>query len=589
MPPLPPSPAPSPSAPPRRRAPAALLLACAGLLVHPSCGTGGEDGGAAPGFPDAGTGTPECFSSNDCPTGWSCTEFGVCLPPSEQPGEAPPPPEREYELSAPVSSLRYVYVAMTEEDRLARIDGETLEVRSLGVGERPEVVATVPGGDGAVVLDAVNGAATILVPAPDGDFAVTLPTLPNLNRLDVAPDGRHALAWFDLDQAVADAGGLGAVERVGSFQDVTVLRLPAPAASPETEPTAPLSIDLTVGFRPRAVHFDDSGARAYVITEDGISVIALAAIADQGPGIVAPIPVSTDPLADPAAMEVLVMPTGELAVVREAGRAELRLVRWSDDARPSLETVPLPAPPTDVDLHPLGHQAFAVLRETSTLAVVSLPPVPEEPATVELIDLDGAAVGSLALSPDGARGVLFTNAEAAEQVTVIELDQPDRPHRVWPLQKSVRAVHFAPDGRSAVIVHAKAPGDPGAAVDFDEFIDKSHGYSVFDTATGFAKLQITPVTPGPPAFARAAPRAYLTLDGGDADGAVTAVHVLELDTGVVRSERLSSPPETVGVLPEAGVAFVGQRHPLGRISFLPVADGPVRTITGFDLNSRIID
>jgi DNA-binding beta-propeller fold protein YncE len=550
---------------------AAALLGCGEDL--------GSDGGGS--FPDGGTGTHECTASNECPTGWTCSEFGVCLPPPEIPGDggAPPPPEVEYELGAPVSSLRYVYVAMTAQDALARIDGVTLEVSSVHVGERPEVVATAPGSDTAVVLDAVNGAATIVRPASEADYEITLRTLPHLNRVDIDPTARYAVAWFDLDKAVRDAGGLGGVDQIGSFQDVTVLRLP-----PE-----PAAVDLTVGFRPRAVSFDQSGSRAYVVTEDGISVIDLAAATDGSPTIVAPIPVSTDPFADPDHVEVAVVPTGERAVVREADRAELRIVTLTGAGAGQMQTLPLPSAPTDVDLTADGSRAYAVLRESSALAVVSLPAAAEELPAVEIVDLGGAPVGSLSMSGDGRRGVLYTNATEAEQLTVIELDQPGFPHRHFPLQKSVRAVHLAPDGATAVIVHAKAPGAPEDAVDFDELIDRSFGYSVFDLDQGFAKLEITTVDPGALAFAPDAPRAYLVLDGGDAEDAVAALQTLELDTGVVRSMRLSSPPDTVGVLPGADLAFVSQRHPLGRVTFVAIDGGTVRTITGFDLNSRIID
>ena len=554
-------------------------LAAIAALALLGCGADlDSDGGGS--YPDGGTGTHECTASNECPTGWTCSEFGVCLPPPEIPGDGGvPPPEVEYELGAPVSSLRYVYVAMTEQDALARIDGVTLEVSSVHVGERPEVVATAPGSDTALVLDAVNGAATIVRPAAESDHEITLRTLPRLNRVDVDPTARYAVAWFDLDKAVRDAGGLDGVGEIGSFQDVTVLRL-----APE-----PVAVDLTVGFRPRAVSFDQSGSRAYVVTEDGVSVIDLAAAADGSPTIVAPIAVTTDPFGDPDHVEVAVVPTGERAVLREAERAELRVVTLTGAGAGQMQTLALPAVPTDVDLTADGSRAYAVLRESSALAVVSLPASDDEQPGVEIVDLGGAPVGSLSLSSDGRRGVLYTNASEAEQITVIELDQPGFPHRHFPLQKSVRAVHLAPGGATAVIVHAKAPGAPEDAVDFDELIDRSFGYSVFDLERGFAKLEITTVDPGALAFAPDAPRAYLVLDGGDAEGALAALQTLELDTGVVRSMSLSSPPDTVGVLPGANVAFVSQRHPLGRVTFVAIDGGTVRTLTGFDLNSRIID
>lgn len=553
------------------------ILAVLGL----ACGEGGY-ADYSPSAPDAGAGTPECFSSNECPSGWTCSEFGTCEPPASFPdgGVGEPPPEVEYELGAPASSRRFVYVAMTELDALAKIDGVTLAVTSLDVGERPEVVVTAPGSDTAVVLDSINGSATIVRPTISADEKTTFPTLPHLNQLMIDPEGRHAVAWFDLNEAIADAGGIDVVGEIGSFQDVTILSL---------VPGQFGAVDLTVGFRPREVEFDEGGTHAFVITEEGVSVIDLAQATQSGPTIIPPIAVTSDPFADPDSLEVDVVATGEYAVVREDGLAGVRIVRLLEPDAGQAWVVPLPSEPSDVDLSPAGHRAYAVLRDSSALAVIDVPGDSQDPGGVDIVELGGVAVGSLVMSPSGDRGLLFTNASASEMITAIELSQPGYPFVTWPLQKSIRTVGFDPAGQKAIIFHAKAFGNPEDASTFDEFIDRSHGYSLFDVSTGFAKLQITPVEPGAMAFAPQHPRAYVILDGGDAEGALAEVQVNELDTGVVRSIELGSPPDAVGVLPDAEVAFISQRHPLGRISFIDIGTGAVRTLTGFDLNSRIID
>jgi DNA-binding beta-propeller fold protein YncE len=547
------------------------IAACAGDAQSPA---GGDDG-----WGDAGPGTLECFSSSECPTGWSCSEFGTCVPPD--PGAPDGGAEEvEIELSPAASALRYVYVAMTELDALAKIDGATLAVASIAVGDRPEVVAAVPLTDAAVVLDRSNGTATIVRPTEDRDDTTTVKTMPNLNAIAIDPHGRYAVAWFDLAVAAQEAGGLDFVDEIGSFQDVTVVDL---------ELGEEQAIDLTVGFRPRAVEFAADGSRAFVVTDDGVSVIDLALVAGSGPSIVAPIAVTDDPLADPLAIEVNVTPDGAHAVVRETGRAELRVVALDGAAAGEIWTIPLPAEPSDVDIAPDGTRAYAVLRDAGTIALVDVPGDAIDPAGVELVALGGVAAGSLVMSDDGARGLVFTNAALDERIAVIDLAGADHAVAVHRLTKSVLWAAFDPSGTRALVIHARAPGDPAEATTFDDYIDRSSGYSVLDVATGFAKLQITPVDPGELAFAPDAPRAYLLLDGGDAEGAVAAVQIIELDTGVVREEQLGSPPDAVGILPTAGVAFVSQRHPLGRVSFVNLMTGALRTVTGFDLNGRIID
>jgi hypothetical protein len=210
-------------------------------------------------------------------------------------------------------------------------------------------------------------------------------------------------------------------------------------------------------------------------------------------------------------------------------------------------------------------------------------------ADMELVNLGTELVGSLVLSPSGQQAVLFTNASAVERVTIVDLADTAN-WRSYGLRKSVRSLGYDPTGSSLIITHSKGFGDPFEnGIDFDEFIDRSYGYSILDVATGFDKLEITTADPGAFSFSTTTPRAYVLLDGGDADGAVAETHIIELDTGVVRVRAMNSPPETVGILPEAGMAFINQRHALGRVSFINVVSDAMRTVTGFDLNSRIVD
>jgi DNA-binding beta-propeller fold protein YncE len=528
---------------------------------------GGDD--RAPEAPPQG-----CRASSECQTGWTCNDFQVCVPPS--PGmEGEPPPETEIEVGAPISSERYVYIAMTTQNKLARIDGETLTVSSTPVGAAPREVATIPGSDGAVVLDSANGTATVVRPVlTGGDGTRVLATRRSLNRIDIDPTGRFAVVWFDLAKALRDGTG-----NTGSFQDVAVLAL---------APGAETSVALTVGFRPRAVQFDAAGTRGFVITEDGVSVIDLVDVTEREPRIVPPIPVG-DPAIPADDLEVQIVATGEFAAVRQAGVAGLRVVALTGPAAGQAIDIPLASPPTDVDLAPDGSRVYAALRDAMQLAIIDVPGDAIDPGGVEIVDLAPAAVGSLVISADGKRALLFTNATLDPQIIQVELDRPGFPRLTRTLQKAVRAVGIAPDATTAIVLGAKAPGDPATATSFDDFIARSHGFALLDLTTGFAKLQLTPVDPGPFVYAPDADHAYVALDGGDATGATRGLHVVATRTGVVNSVALGSPPSAVGIVPGAHQAFVAQRHPLGRMSFVALLSGAVRTVTGFDLNSQIVD
>ena len=266
---------------------------------------------------------------------------------------------------------------MTAQDELARIDGLTLAVIATPVGKAPREVATIPGSDGAVVLDSDNGTATIVRPSGTGDAIRVLPTLQHLNRLDIDPTGSYAVAWFDLQKAIAENGITG----IGSFQDVTVISL---AQGSEH------AVDLTVGFRPRNVQFDAAGTHGYVVTQDGVSAIDLAYATGHEPAIVPPIPVA-DPSVPPDDLEVQIVATGAYAAVRQAGVAALRIVDLSTG---TARQVPLGSPATDIDLAPDGSRVYAVARDAAQLAIVDV-----ASATAQTVDLADATLGSITVSP----------------------------------------------------------------------------------------------------------------------------------------------------------------------------------------------
>jgi hypothetical protein len=509
-----------------------------------------------------------CLSSNECPTGYTCNDFGVCVPPA--PGvDAGAPPEVEYDFGAPISSQRYVYVPMTAENKLARIDGVTLAVTTTAVGQSPRVVAAIPGSDGAVVLDQIDGTATVVRPDPSGDSLKILPTLQNLNALNLDPSGRFGVAWFDLARAV-QGGGLGGI---GSFQDVTVVAL---------APGGEQAVNLTVGFAPRDVQFDATGDHAYVVTQDGVSVIDLAYALAHPATSVPPIAVAAPgvPVSD---LEVLVVSTGDFAAVRQAGVSALRVVSLRAADAGTVSTVPLASPATDIDLAPDGSRVYAVERDAAALAIVDIPA-----GGVQSVDLSSGTLGSIVVSRDGTRALLFTNATHDERLTMVRLDQTGFPSVTWPLRKAVRAVGISPTGTSAIVLGAKVPGDPATATSLDEFLDESYGYSLVDLASGFATLQLTVVDPGPFTYAPDGSKAYVALDGGDDPTATRALQLVDVRSGVITTSVLGSPPSDVGILPAANVAFASQRHPLGRVSFFGLASSAVRTVTGFDLNSQVV-
>jgi DNA-binding beta-propeller fold protein YncE len=513
----------------------------------------------------------QCYGANDCPPGTYCNELGACVPLSAttEAGVSPDaglPPEVESKSEPPATGKSYLYVAVPQQDMVAKIDSLSLKVSALKVGSSPGALRTVPGQDVAVVLNRLSSTASILRSRADGsDEILTLKTAAGLNQLALAPDGKHAVAFFDV---LAAGPSPGAKQ---SYQEVTLLRL-----SPGQE----AAINLTVGFRPSEVQFDAGSQLAFVVTEQGISTIALAATTK--PTIVPTIPLLKDPLKEPTVAEVVITPDGKLALLRQAGVKGIRAVEL---ATKKLIDLPLASDATDLDLTPDGKLALVVLREGAQIVLVDLPSDLADPTGIDTLSTSGYTVGQAELTDDGQHAFLFSNATTQEVVLVADLAA--RTLGVFPLKKGVRAVRPAPGGATAVILHNKVPGAASPADGVEGLLDRSWGYSLLSLPQSFARLQITEADPGQLAFSSDGKAAFMLLSNPAA--AIRALDAIDLSTFLCETVSVGSPPVSVGIVPATGRVFVAQDHPLGRITFVDAATLATKTVTGFELNSYVIE
>ena len=251
----------------------------------------------------------------------------------------------------------------------------------------------------------------------------------------------------------------------------------------------------------------------------------------------------------------------------------------------AIAEVPLGSVATDLDITPDGAMAILTLRDAKEVALVHLPDDLADPTGITRVATAGFVAGQAVLTADGAHALLFTNAIAQKVMLVLDLGPAKL--RALPLTKSVRNVLVAPDGKSALVVHNKAPGTPSPMDSLEDYLDKLQGYSLFNVGTGFAKLQPTDAAPGPIAFAPGGGSAYLLLR--DDAMRVRSVEALDLRTFLVTSVPLGSPPVAVGVVPASPLVFVAQQHALGRMTFVDTDTFKTRTLTGFSLNGGIIE
>jgi len=290
----------------------------------------------------------------------------------------------------------------------------------------------------------------------------------------------------------------------------------------------------------------------------------------------------TDPIKEPKPAEVLVTPDGKLALLRQKGVNKVRAV---DLATKAITDLTLTGEPTDLDLTKNGKVAVAVLRDTSEVVVIDVPGDLNASPQLDTISVGKYTAGQSELTSDGKYAFLFTNAVSQEVLLMADLTA--RKLKVHQLQKGVRQVLAAPDGKTALVKHNKVYGTPSKQDSLETYIDKSHGFSLFSLGLGFAKLQLTGTDPGKVAFAPDSSAAYMLLN--DTSKGIRSVEAMDLSSFLIQSVTMGSPPVSLGVIASTKKVYVAQDHALGRVTFVDMTTNKTQTVTGFELNSQVIE
>jgi YVTN family beta-propeller protein len=219
--------------------------------------------------------------------------------------------EVQVQFELPSAGERYVYAANPDNNSVAVIDSQTLAIQSVEAGDKPTFLQSLGGRDAAVVLNVNSDDATIIRTEDGVSKSSEVDVVAGSNAIAVAPDGSAAVVYFNVD--------LRSTGPSGSFQDLSVVLL---------EDDNDRSVGMTVGFRPSAVHFSADSKRAFVVTEDGISILDFEAIRDKGSHIATTIPLAKTTEAE--ATDVSITPDGTYALSRPTGLGVLRLTSLTD-------------------------------------------------------------------------------------------------------------------------------------------------------------------------------------------------------------------------------------------------------------------
>ena len=545
-------------------------------------------------------------------------------------GDGPPPEdERDGDFRVPEASGRFVYSASETTDSVAVIDSLSLAIRVAGVGRGPTVVATLgtPATDEGAVAVLDQGSDDVAILRTNAAMVTSVdvfPVTPGANNLAVTADGRHVFVYHDVDGPEA----LGP----GSNQELTVI-----------DTTSGQVHGMTVGAHPRDVRFSSDGARAYVVSADGVNVIELASLSAIGKPPL--IPVVGDPGIDPSRVEVQISAAHHLALARIQGVPGLTVTQLDTGAQRHFE---LPGIPTDLDVSEDGTFAIVTVPAPGGSTIFELTLPTEDDAQLEPTSIAGEYVGLARLSSTGNEMILYTTVDprqlegawpgdsmlggtpayatggetdsgttgGSESTGSTETGFESTTSTTGEAETEGETTGGDPplpgdDPRQRITVARRDGGAWGLVTLFVErpvtavgiapdgrsaVLLHEHpvsgegpfGYTLVDLTKSFPvkKLQRVPAVPGPVAFTPTGDRSAVLLRDDTLD--VRELDRVDLRSFIVNRLRLGSPPEGVGHVDVTRKLFVSQEHPTGRITFVD-PDGQVQTITGFRLNDAVKD
>jgi hypothetical protein len=505
-------------------------------------------------------------------------------------GNEDPGVETEVESSyqAPVITGKYVWSANPASGRVALIDAETFEVHAVDAGFGSRYITAIERADGvprALVINTQGHDATLLELEGSGRVHTERVGLhEGADSWSVAPGGRFAIAW-------SDSRNVTNPDPTDGFQDISVIELGT---------SAPAATRLSIGYRPVAFAFDSAGTQAFAITADGISVIALETGAVRLSRLV-PLPSARNTQPD-----VSVLADGSRALARLEGSPLLYDI---DLASGGITEHDLGGRISDLDVSASGTLAVAVVQRAagttapaqavdasadaglldaggsdagtapdmagSEAVFIPIPAGLADAAPRRRLTRPNETFGSVALSADGQHAVLFTTSLNTGRVTLVG---PELEARAIDLIAAVRAVFVTADGSHALALQTPPAGSV-----------KRGAFSVLSLAAVRSPKLVASDAPALSVAlaATGSERALVTVS--EPSSGTFGTFLVRMPSLQVDFSELPSLPLAAGMIPAAGKGFVSQQHPEGRITFIDLADGAGREITGFELSSKVVN
>lgn len=354
-----------------------------------------------------------------------------------------PEEEQDFKILMPAATPKYVFVANPERNTVTRVAVPSLEVITVEVGVRPQTVITSEDYTKAVCFNI--GSDELSVIDADSLKVENVEVRPNLNAMELSPNGRWAVAFHDADIVTdEESTGTGAY----SFNEVSIV-----------DTVTLIDYPLVVGLNPHQISFTEDSAKAIVVSDESLTVIEFQG--DEPSSRM--VDISGGSMDPPPAEELAISPEGGFVFVRQFGADKILAVSLDDYEM--LEPITVGSNPTDLDVMPDGETVIVISRGSGEIYLLDANDPTVDPVLVDWkADEDVPAdmvIGSVMLDPDGETAILYTNATLQDSYLTWDIVSGD--FRQRPLVKPISSMAISPTGDSLLVFHTRedaADADP---------------------------------------------------------------------------------------------------------------------------------
>ncbi|MCX7943433.1 MAG: hypothetical protein N2746_02860 [Deltaproteobacteria bacterium] len=490
-------------------------------------------------------------------------------------------PERPnpYAAVPPITSDKYLFLLNPSNNSIAIIEPESLKVFSVKMDFSPKNLIVIPKTDYALVLADKASKIAMLSIDKDTTNILSFPLGQQYNDISVSPDGKYIIAYYNelLRQNNEIYAGEGRINLIKT-EDISKLKI---------NPNEKIYKEIDVGRRITNIFYSQERNTAYIVSKERIYFLRL-----------------DDPFNELGNQEFININPNYTENVKNRiatylKNSEYIVLRYlSGQSLLVISTVDLKSYEirfesviTDMRVAKGMNKIILSFRDVGKIKIIPIPQGIVDNSLIKEVNLGDFLAGSLEIceNQEFKKVLIYTNVYYREELMILDLNDYsfEKIDHSYELDKAINFILCSPNGLSAIIIHKKGT-DPNEHDPTEIAINNQEGFSVFGLVKKKINTQLL-LNTQPKTISFLDNSTYAMVTSSNPSTNEFNAYIVELTKPIINDDNIQFYSDIIyaGSIPGKDIFYVLQKHPVGRISFIFMPSGIMKTITGFELNSLI--